>query len=168
MYVHRSTCRLCLSDKLTQVLSLTPTPPANAFVSAEQLNEKQSVFPLDVYFCEECFHAQLLDVVDPTILFENYVYVSGTSPVFVDHFRKYTEELVSFSKLDSTSSVLEIGSNDGTMLRFFKDRGIRVIGVDPAKKIAAQATASGIETLSEFFTDHTVAQIKSTVGNFVR
>ena len=83
LYHRRDKCRLCDSTQLTEVVSLTPTPPANAFVAEAALNEKQPSFPLDVFFCEDCAHVQLLDVVDPELLFANYVYVSGTSPVFV-------------------------------------------------------------------------------------
>ena len=82
----RSTCRLCGSTDLTNVFSLAPTPPANAFVGPDQLDQTQATFPLDIFFCQDCSHLQLLDVVDPAELFRNYVYVSGTSPSFVKHF----------------------------------------------------------------------------------
>ena len=85
----RDTCRLCGGDRLSLVLALTPTPLANAFVGEAGLGEEQPVFPLDVFFCEDCTHVQLLDVVDPELLFANYVYVAGTSPVFVKHFQNY-------------------------------------------------------------------------------
>ena len=84
--LRRDTCRLCGGKDLALVLKLTPTPPANAFVDKDSLDTEQACFPLDVFFCEDCFHVQLLDVVDPGLLFENYVYVSGTSPAFVKHF----------------------------------------------------------------------------------
>ena len=67
----RKTCRLCGGNKLTLVLELAPTPPANAFVPREELDKPQPSFPLDVFFCEDCRHVQLLDVVDPSVLFEN-------------------------------------------------------------------------------------------------
>ncbi|HRK01734.1 MAG TPA: SAM-dependent methyltransferase, partial [Oligoflexia bacterium] len=78
----RIDCRLCGSKTLTQVLKLAPTPPANALVTKEQLGESEERFPLDVFICDACSHVQLLDVVNPEVLFRNYVYVSGTSPVF--------------------------------------------------------------------------------------
>ena len=82
----RDTCRLCGGNDLSMVLALTPTPPANAFVEEAAKDIEQPCFPLDVYFCGTCAHVQLLDIVDPGELFENYVYVSGTSPTFVEHF----------------------------------------------------------------------------------
>jgi SAM-dependent methyltransferase len=155
-YRHRDMCRLCNSKDLTLVFQLTPTPPANAFVKKEFLAREQENFPLDVYFCENCFHVQLLDIVDPSELFENYVYVSGTSQVFVDHFDRYSKFIMD-NYLDANSFVVDIGSNDGTLLRFFKENGHRVLGVDPAKEITQTATKNGIETLPIFF-DRSVAE----------
>jgi hypothetical protein len=93
--VHRrADCRLCAGTDLELVLALTPTPPANAFVPPAERDKPQPVFPLDLFLCKSCFHLQMLDVVDPRLLFENYVYVSGTSPVFVRHFQDYAAELI--------------------------------------------------------------------------
>ena len=85
----RNTCRLCNKANLKLAFSLEPTPPANAFVSKQKILINQDCYPLDVFFCKDCKHVQLLDVVDSKILFEDYVYVSGTSPVFVKHFEEY-------------------------------------------------------------------------------
>ncbi len=154
----RDTCRLCGSRRLTPVLELTPTPPANAFVDEARLSEPQQAFPLDVFFCEDCAHVQLLDVVDPELLFADYVYVSGTSPVFVEHFRAYAEAVTNtYAPEPLGALVLDIGSNDGTLLSQFKALGFSVLGVDPAREIAARATAAGIETLPAFFS-HDLAQ----------
>ena len=156
----RSDCRLCASERLTPVLSLTPTPPANAFVVPADLDQPQDVFPLDVYFCEACSHVQLLDVVNPEILFADYVYASGTSPVFVQHFKDYASYVAQrFVGVELKGLTLDIGSNDGTLLRQFKDLGMDVLGIDPAQDIAARATANGIETWSEFFTLDTAQRI---------
>ncbi|HIJ43646.1 MAG: class I SAM-dependent methyltransferase [Rhodospirillales bacterium] len=148
----RSTCRLCGGGRLTAVLSLEPTPPANAFVTLSEAATEQERFPLDVFFCEDCAHVQLLDVVDPRVLFENYVYVSGTSPVFVKHFEDYAEQVLKRFQAAGGGLVVDIGSNDGTLLGVFQRAGWRVLGVDPARQIARAATQSGIETIDEFFT----------------
>lgn len=149
--MRRPDCRLCGSRVLELVLSLTPTPPANAFVPASALGEEQERFPLDVWFCRECHHVQLLDVVDPSLLFSEYVYVSGTSPAFVEHFREYADLLRGRFGVQPGDLVVDIGSNDGTLLRFFRGAGQAVLGIDPAREIAARATSDGIETLAEFF-----------------
>lgn len=155
---------MCRSERLALAFALTPTPPANAFVQEKVLSEDQPVFPLDVYFCEECFHLQLCDIVDPKLLFSEYVYVSGTSKVFVDHFRDYAKEIVERCQLNSDSLVVEIGSNDGTLLRQFKNHGVQVLGIDPARRIAEEATASGIRTETDFFTAACADQIASRFG----
>lgn len=146
------------------MFSLAPTPPANAFLSKAQLEEKEEKFPLDVFFCESCAHVQLLDVVDPEVLFRNYVYVSGTSPVFVKHFEDYANVLTSKYVKDKSKIVAEIGSNDGSLLRFFKDAGFTVQGIDPARDIANKATQEGIDTIPEFFTTDLADKIVSEKG----
>ena len=160
----RQTCRLCGSRELTLVFKLTPTPPANAFVPPDRIDEEQECFPLDVFFCEDCAHVQLLDVVDAGILFENYVYVSGTSPVFVAHFRDYAADLLERFSPPAASLVVDIGSNDGTLLTFFKEAGMQVLGVDPATDIARRASEQGIDTVTGFFTPETAARIRAEHG----
>jgi len=147
----RSDCRLCGSRDLQQVISIGPTPLANEFVAEEERGKPQDRFPLEVHICNGCGHVQLLDVVDPERLFRRYVYVSSTSPVFVEHFRRYVQAMLQLTGLPAGSSVMEIGSNDGTLLRFFQEAGMRVLGIDPARNIAEEATKRGIPTLSEFF-----------------
>lgn len=163
--VHKhSDCRLCGSRNLTLVLQLAATPPANAFVAAAARDQEQARFPLDVFFCDECGHVQLCDVVDPAVLFENYVYVSGTSPVFVRHFEDYAEAVMDFRGSERSGLAVDIGSNDGTLLRFFKNAGFEVLGIDPARDIAAQASADGIETLAEFFSADTGRRLRDERG----
>lgn len=141
------------------MLALTPTPPANAFVPESELAREQQCFPLDVHQCRDCGHVQLLDVVDPQELFGDYVYVAGTSPVFVDHFRRYAAAAIEDFELRPDGLVVDIGSNDGTLLGFFQDAGMAVLGVDPAKDIARRATEAGIETRNAFFTPELAREI---------
>lgn len=160
----RADCRLCGSTELELVISLRPTPPANAFVPASLVGQPQESFPLEVYFCNQCSHAQLLDIVDPQELFSNYVYVSGTSPSFVKHFENYADQLVRAYQPASGDLVVDIGSNDGTLLACFKRRGLRVLGIDPARAIAEAATAAGIETWQAFFQLEIAKQIVEEQG----
>jgi SAM-dependent methyltransferase len=146
----RATCRLCGCPNPRTVLELATTPPANAFcLSAEEARAQERI-PLYLAKCMACGHVQLPVVVDPEVLFRNYVYVSGTSPSFVEHFRRYAQaEGVCLTMKDL---VVDIGSNDGTLLRQFQEQwGCRVLGIDPAVEIAKQSTASGIHTLPTFF-----------------
>lgn len=156
-YVVRPDCRLCSSEMLRGVLALEPTPLANEFLKPGDSCEE--LFPLHLVECLACGHVQLPVVVDPERLFRNYVYVSGTSPAFVEHFRRYANDLCQAHNLAEGSLVVEIGSNDGTLLKFFKQRGMRVLGVDPAAEIAAKATAEGVPTIPHFFRESLAEEI---------
>ncbi|HEX9466046.1 MAG TPA: class I SAM-dependent methyltransferase [Alphaproteobacteria bacterium] len=164
LYHRNEACRLCGSRKLEPVLSLTPTPPANSFVPPERLQEKQPVFPLDVHLCRDCGHLQLVDIVDPEYLFAHYVYTSGAAPVMVAHLRAHAQAVIDRLQLRPGQFVVEAGSNDGTFLRPFKDAGLSVLGVDPARNIAAQANASGVPTLPAFFNVETARRIRTEHG----
>ena len=163
-YYHRDSCRLCGGSNLTKVLALTPTPPANAFVTEAELSEPQPAFPLDVWLCNGCGHVQLLDVVDPRILYAHYVYVSGTSPVFVRHFEQYAQYVRSTFSPAAGSLALDIGSNDGTLLRFFKDAGHRVLGVEPAEEISEASRRAGIPTITGFFSEQLAERVVKEHG----
>lgn len=150
----RDNCRLCNQKELVDVIELTPTPPGNNFLSKGQLGKQESFYPLIVRFCQHCAHVQLADVINPKILYQDdYKYVSGTSPVFVEHFRRYTEEVLTKFSIPPQAIIVDIGSNDGTCLRFFKEAGYNVLGVDPATEIATKATAQGIPTIATFFSE---------------
>ena len=160
----RSDCRLCGSRQVERVLSLAPTPPANAFVSEAQCATSQPAYPLDLWFCKNCTHVQLLDIVEPRLLFEDYPYVSGTSPVFVSHFEEYADDLIGRFGFESGNLIVDIGSNDGTLLRLFQAAGMNVLGIDPAHAIAESATASGVPTQTGFFNLSTALDIRSQYG----
>ena len=160
-----TSCRVCKGNNLQKVLSLGKTPPANAFLRKEDLSKPEQMFPLELYFCKDCSFAQLLDIVSPELLFKDYVYVSSTSPVFVSHFKELANHVCSRFNIPANSLVLDIGSNDGILLRPFKEKGCRVLGVDPAVKIAELATKSGIETVPAFFNVEVAKQIVASKGN---
>jgi len=144
-------CRVCKNTHLTKVFTLGPTPLANAFLTEKQIDEPESFYPLDVYFCQNCSFVQLGHVVSPEILFKDYVYVSSTSPVFVNHFKNFAKEIVTQFSLNNKALVIDIGSNDGILLKPFLALGTRVLGIEPASHIAKEAEKQGIETIDEFF-----------------
>src|SRR6202012_3828697 len=117
------------------------SPIGDAFVAADRLQEVQELYPLDCYLCRDCGHLQNLDVVNPDILFRDYTYRTSVSMGLVEHFRRYAQSLVSSLSIPRDSLVVEIGSNDGSLLKAFKAEGMRVQGIDPAREIAAIATA---------------------------
>lgn len=163
-YRHRNDCRLCGSTHLELVLPILPSPIGDAFVTAAQLDEPQELFPLDTYLCLACGHLQNLDIVDPDILFRNYTYRTSASLGLVKHFQEYAASVVKTLGLVPGQRVVEIGSNDGSLLKAFKSLGLRVQGVDPARAIAAEATAQGIPTHADFFGSAVAAQLLAQDG----
>lgn len=159
-----TSCRVCKAEDLNLILDLGSTPPANSFLTKEQLSEKEPFFPLKVNFCNECGQLQLSHSVSPELLFKGYLYVSSTSPVFIKHFEEYAKQVFNDYKLTSKSLVVDLGSNDGILLKPFKALGTRVLGVDPADEIAQQATEGGIETLPEFFNADVATSILKKYG----
>jgi len=164
-YYFKESCRMCDSGSLVKAVSLTPTPPGNDFLSEGELGREEPVYPLDLYFCKECHHIQLGHVVDPKILYQkNYSYVSATSSHFVNHLKSYVEDMVERFSLESGDLVADIGSNDGTCLSFFKEKGMTVVGIDPATEIAEKATESGINTVSDFFGHELAVELRKEYG----
>lgn len=164
-YTHRTDCRLCGGTRLLPVLPIRPSAIGDAFLPAERLHEKQDLYPLDCYLCEDCGHLQNLDVVNPEIMFRDYTYRTSVSLGLVEHFRKYAEEVVTRINVPAGSLVAEIGSNDGSLLKAFKAHGLRVQGIDPARSIAAQATKEGIPTIPDFFSSKIAADIRADKGS---
>jgi len=160
----RGTCRLCGSTDLVEVFSFGKTPMANAYVAKKHLKKTELHAPLTVNFCKKCKLVQLRDVVDPEVLFSNYLYVSGTSPVFVAHFADYAKSVAKRFGLTKKSLVIDVGSNDGVLLSHFKKLGMRIMGIDPAKNIAAEATKNGLPTLARFFTLETARVVATKYG----
>lgn len=146
-------CRSCGSTQLHPILSLGITPLADALLTASQVGEPEITVPLNALFCEHCTLVQIAETVRPEILFcRNYPYFSSVSPALMRHFSQSAEKLAERCNLGPQSLVVEAASNDGYMLRVFQERGIPVLGIDPADGPAAAAQAKGIETLCTFFT----------------
>ncbi len=157
-------CRLCGSSALAPVWNFGETPLANAYLTAAQIGEPEFSAPLEVARCQACHLLQLRHAVSPDILFRDYLYVSSTSPRFIAHFAAYADRLVERFHLGEQSLVADIGSNDGILLKPLQARGVRVLGVEPAQRIAAGANAAGIPTVAEFFTPSLAARLRAEHG----
>jgi hypothetical protein len=157
-------CRLCRATALRQVLPLQASPIADAYVPASRLEEPQPRYPMDLYQCDGCGHVQLLDVVSADTLFKDYIYHTSDSPGLVEHFRKYVEALAARFGPKPGQLAVDIGSNDGTVLRFWRDRGLRVCGVDPAERIAREATAAGLPTKCAYFNRELGRALRGELG----
>jgi len=134
------------------VLDLGRVPLANALLTAQQLREPEDRFPLELYFCPQCALVQIGETVPPERLFRDYAYASSFSDTMVEHARMLVEKLIAPRGLGPASLVIEVASNDGYLLQFYKQRGIPVLGIEPAANIAELAIATkGMPTLVEFF-----------------
>ena len=152
MYKFRKKCRLCSSNEFKLVLDLGKQPPSNSFLTKNQLNKFEKKFPLRLYICKSCFHLQLLDVVDKKDLFSNYLYLTGANKPIIEHYEKYVHSVYhKILKKREKPFVIEIGSNDGTLLKKMIKYDVRVLGIEPAKNLARLSNKIGIETKNKFF-----------------
>lgn len=164
-YIFRKqSCRVCESKKLKSVINLGSTPLANAFLSKENLDSDEKYYPLEVNFCQNCSFLQLAHVVSSELLFSDYVYVSSTSQVFVKHFEDFAVNAAKKFDFKKDDLIVDIGSNDGILLKPFKKAGFKVLGIEPAKKIAEHAKKQGIETLPEFINVNLGKKISKKYG----
>jgi SAM-dependent methyltransferase len=147
----RHRCRSCGTRIHHLFADLGTSPLANAYLTADQTDDAEIFYPLRVYVCGQCFLVQLPTAVDPETLFGDYAYFSSYSDSWLRHARDYSEYVRERFNLDSTSKVVEIASNDGYLLQYFKESGVPVLGIEPARNVAAAAEAGGIRTLVEFF-----------------
>jgi len=150
-FKRKKRCRVCKNKRLYKFLKLGPIPPANRFLKQEQLLLKEPFYPLDIYFCPKCGLVQLRDVVSSETLFKDYVYLTGMSMTMKQHFHQLAVEVVNDINLNKDDLVIDIGSNDGTLLKGFKQLGTKTLGVEPATNLALIAEREGIETLNDFF-----------------
>lgn len=164
LHHRRSTCRSCGGTDLREFLSLGPTPLANAFLQSPAEFAGERSFPLDVFFCCSCSLVQLLDVIDPGVLFDSYIYLSGTSDTMAAHNRSYASTVVNLLDLGRNDLLVEVASNDGSLLRCFQDLGIRCIGVEPAGNVAEIARQRDIETVNRFFDSAAAREIRASRG----
>ncbi len=158
----RTTCLLCDSSRLQLALPLAPTPIGNDYVSSAC--QQQEYYSLNLFLCADCGNVQIEDVVDPELLFRSYTYSTAHSLGLVEHFRTYAAEMTRRLETPRGSLAIDIGSNDGSLLRAFKELGMRVLGVDPATEIAKRVTAEGLETVPEFFSFRLARQLRRSHG----
>ena len=155
----RDTCRACDGRNLHKFIDLGEVPLANSFLTLAQLKDAEPRFPLEVYFCADCWLVQLLHVVSPEVLFSNYLYRTGTNATIVRHNSELAKSVAGTLGLGAKDLVVEIASNDGSLLGAFREQGVRTLGVEPATNIATLAREAGIDTINEFFDAGLAARI---------
>lgn len=158
-------CRFCGTEELFRFLELGTMALANSFLTEEELRSAvEPAYPLDVYFCHECGLVQIGYAVPPDALFKEYIYFSATSDLVHRHAAYLAKSFQERFGLTEKSLVVEIASNDGTVLTYFKQTGVKVLGVEPAVNIAKVAVAAGIETCNDFFHVASASSIKESHG----
>ncbi len=159
-YHKKNECRICSSQDLELILDLGEQPLANAFIKKENLEKDENKFPLKLYLCKNCYLLQLLDIVDKELLFKEYLYLTSASKPIVNHFKKYASDVYEeFLKEIDNPLVIEIGSNDGSLLKEFKKNGADVLGIEPAENIAKMANETGIPTKNVFLNYNVAKEI---------
>ena len=154
-------CRSCAYTDLDPILSFGQTPLADALLTEAQLELPELTAPLDLVFCPNCGLVQITETVPPEVLFcRDYPYFSSVSKTLLQHFRESAKELIQSRHLNSNSLVVEAASNDGYMLRNFVERGVAVLGIDPAQGPAQAAQQAGIPTLCTFFGKELARQMR--------
>ena len=157
-YYRRTTCRICDSENLKEFLDLGETPLANSLVAAEDLDKKEKTFPLSVFFCQNCSLVQMPHVVNPELLFSDYYFITSASSPLIDHFKKYSNDILGNFIKSRNDLVVDIGGNDGTLLNELKN-DCRVLNIEPATNIAEISRKKGIETINEFFSEELVKKV---------
>lgn len=151
MDIQKLTCRSCSSGGLELILDLGETPLANSLLTEDSLGKPEDRFPLQLFFCPSCTLVQIGETVSPEKLFRDYLYFSSFSDTMLRHAESIVSRVVAERKLGPGSLAAEVASNDGYLLQYYKNRGIPVLGIEPAQNIAKVARERGIETISEFF-----------------
>jgi len=157
-------CIVCRSSTVEEFLDLGDTTLANRFLAADELGAPEPVYPLRVGFCHECSHVQLTETVPPSAMFENYLYVSSASDTLREHFRELSDLLVDRYRLKPNDLVVDIGCNDGSLLRGFQRHRVRTLGVDPAQNLASFTSEAGIDRYTGFFGAATSTRIVERYG----
>ena len=144
-------CRVCGNGDLVRYLDLGTTPLANSYLRADQLAEPEPAVELALQVCAGCGLSQLTRVVDRDVMFRDYLYVSSTSVTLRQHFAEMAATVVRAAGAKTGDLALDIASNDGLLLSCFRDQGARIVGVDPARNLAAEANARGIPTIVDYW-----------------
>ncbi|MEA2235608.1 MAG: hypothetical protein QOC81_332 [Thermoanaerobaculia bacterium] len=152
-------CRFCDEPLVHIFADLGMSPLSNAYVRANQLDRMEPFYPLTVYVCERCFLVQLPAVQTPENIFSDYAYFSSYSESWLDHARRYCEAMIVRLGLSRESQVIEIASNDGYLLQYFRQAQIPVLGIEPAANVADVAREKGIDTLVRFFGQNTASEL---------
>ncbi len=160
----KSGCIACGAGSQERVLALGNQPLANSYLSVENLEQDEPVFPLNLYVCPACMLAHIDVVATGEDIFSDYAYFSSYSTTWLEHAKRYVDMIAERRALGADSFVVEIASNDGYLLQYFKERGVPCLGVEPAANVAEAAREKGIDTLVAFWGTETAQRLASERG----
>ena len=143
----KSSCRFCSKQLNHTFADLGMSPLANSYLKEEQLLGMEPFFPLHVYVCEKCHLVQLPEFQSPENIFDDYAYFSSYSDSWLKHAKDYTESMIQRFGFDTNSAIVEIASNDGYLLQYFKEKAIPVLGIEPAKNVAKELAKLGFNSV---------------------
>ncbi len=155
-------CRFCATPLTRTFSDLGMSPLSNAFVKPEALDRMERFYPLHAYVCEACYLVQLEQFASPQEIFDDYAYFSSYSQSWLRHCEAYTGQMTKRFGLGSQHQVVEIASNDGYLLKYFKAAGVPVLGIEPADNVAKVAQAAGVDTLVKFFGTQTATELAAS------
>jgi C-methyltransferase C-terminal domain/Putative zinc binding domain/Methyltransferase domain len=159
-------CRFCKTTLENVFIDLINSPASNSFLTAEQLNEPETYYPLKVYTCHKCFLVQVDEYKKSDAIFDsNYLYFSSYSTSWLKHASDYADKMTARFGFNEASHVIEIASNDGYLLQYFLQKGIKITGIEPTANTAAVAMGKGINTVVDFFGVKLASQIISEPGS---
>jgi len=156
-----SNCRFCNSELEHTFVDLGMSPLSNSYISPASLQKMEPFYPLHAFVCGQCFLVQLNEFESPENIFSDYAYFSSYSKSWLEHARKYVEMMVDRFGFNTESQVIEVASNDGYLLQYFKDRDVPVLGIEPAANVAKVATEAGIPTITRFFGVQTATDLSN-------
>jgi SAM-dependent methyltransferase len=161
MNMNSKKCRFCKTPLSHSFLNLGMSPLANSYLDAKQLSQMEPFYPLHAYICEQCFLVQLMEFQSPEAIFSDYAYFSSYSESWLNHAKAYTKLMVERFNFNSNSQIIEIASNDGYLLQYFKEYAIPILGIEPAKNVAKVAIEAGIPTIVKYFGTETASELAS-------
>jgi 2-polyprenyl-3-methyl-5-hydroxy-6-metoxy-1,4-benzoquinol methylase len=153
------TCRFCAAPLEATFADLGMSPLANSYVPPERANAMEPFYPLHAYVCSKCFLVQLGEFESPEHIFSDYAYFSSYSSTWLEHSQRYVAAMTERFGLGGSSKVVEVASNDGYLLQYFVQRGIPVLGIEPAANVAPAAEEKGVPTLVKFFGVETAREV---------
>jgi 2-polyprenyl-3-methyl-5-hydroxy-6-metoxy-1,4-benzoquinol methylase len=160
----RTSCRLCDSPNVEKVIDLAPIPLSENYSTDRDVASSKPRYPVDVYMCTDCGHVQHLDIIDPKVLWDSYTYYSGEAKGMPEHFRQTAEKILAKTQPPADGLIIDIGGNDGSLLKPFRERGYRVLNIDPATDAAKRAMDAGVETICDLMSVRLAKEIRQKHG----